>query len=317
MSGGSATGDAKLAVEANGGKKGGKKGGGKKGSPQGKPENKPLDGKGNSGADSKESSKTTAKEDQPSVKSEKVETAKEPSEGNGGKEELMSEVTSLLRSLRVQGGEPQIRMIEVRSINEVETGAHTLLDGGATHCLRQCRDQREWDEASAVNVKLAAGEMKMRQHPVTMTLLMKEPVQAIVPVSKLTECGYAINWTRDHCRVEHSAAGRVPLEMSQGCPTVNKEWGERLMREIEEMEMKKAKLRAILCCDMLAETEHEKKVAELQSLYPDVPLRVLERIPGYKNWCAEQLPFNRRFRRRVERSKAVIVSMCSGPDKKR
>ena len=50
---------------------------------------------------------------------------------------LMSEVTSLLKSLRVatQGG-PQIRAYRLRSAGLGEGLGRVLLDGGATHCLR-------------------------------------------------------------------------------------------------------------------------------------------------------------------------------------
>ena len=255
-------------------------------------------------------------EDQPSVKvAEKVEPSKEEATGGTGNQDaLITEVTSLLKSLRVQGAEPQIRMVKVKSLQPQTEHGHTLIDGGATHCLRTRRNDREWQEAREVNVKLASGEVRMRQHPKTATLLVEDSIQAIVPVSKLTECGYSVHWDREACRIEHVRHGRVPVEMNQGCPTVDADWGEKLMAEIEEMELKRAKVRAVMMCGALAEDEYEKQVAELQALYPQVPFRILERIPGERDWDPDQLPFNRRRRRQVEHAKAVVINMCSGSD---
>ena len=59
--------------------------------------------------------------------------------------------------------------------------------------------------------------------------------------------------------------------------------GKRLMEEVEETERRKARIRAIMACGVMAEDEHEKKVAELQALFPQVPMRILERTPGRSN----------------------------------
>ena len=294
---------------------------------KGKGKSKKAKGAGKSGkTDNKGGEESKIDKDneapQPSVKAEKVTSAKEElpavsGGGNGGGQEaLMSEVTSLLRSIRVQNSEPQIKMITVKSLHTGQKG-HTLLDGGATHCLRTARSEEEWNAAATVNVQLASGEVTMRQHPETSTLLVKDDVQAIVPVAKLVECGYTVLRDRETCRVEHVRHGRVPIEMVQGCPTVSETWGRKLMSEVEEMELKKAKLRAVICCGTLAETDFEKRAAELQALFPQVPLRILERIPGEQHWSSDQVPFNRRRRRQIERAKGIIINMCSGPDVKR
>ena len=253
----------------------------------------------------------------PSIKAaEKSSQVKEEANsGTSGQEALVSEVTSLLRSLRVEREEPRIKMMQVKSIEQA--GAHTLIDGGATHCLRQSKSQKEWQQAQEVKVRLAAGEAKMKQCQETGTLLVEEPIQAIIPVAKLTENGYFVRWDREACRIEHARQGKIPLEMSQGCPTVNEVWGKRLMEEVEEAERKKARIRAIMGCGVMAEDEYEKRVAELQALFPQVPLRILERIPGEKHWDPDQLPFNRRRRRQVQRARAVIINMCSGSNTQR
>ena len=92
-------------------------------------------------------------------------------------------------------------------------------------------------------------------------------------------------------------------------------WGDKLMQEIEASERRKAKIRAILDCQTLAEDQWEKEVAELRTLFPEVPLRLLEQIPGEKNYDKHQLPFNRKMRKRIE--KAKHINMYSGADASR
>ena len=140
----------------------------------------------------------------------------------------MEDVTTLLKSLKVtQGGgqEPGLRVCQVRKLQPHEEMT-TLLDGGATHCLRQTRGGHEWQRAQPVTVKLATGAVQLRQCKETGTLLTMEPVQAIVPVSKMLQTGYNMMWTKDECVVENAEHQRLPVTMVQGCPTVNKECGD-------------------------------------------------------------------------------------------
>lgn len=75
---------------------------------------------------------------------------------------LVSEVTSLLRSLRVgQETEVQLRACHLMKF-EVGEGAMTLIDGGATHCLRQADNPQEWARAKTVKVMVASGEVELQ-----------------------------------------------------------------------------------------------------------------------------------------------------------
>ena len=267
------------------------------------------------GGEAKEA-KGTEKSSAPAVKAEKVTEEREEWSSKSGStsEELVSEVTSLLKSLRVQG--PQIKVCQV---NKVQASGEegTLLDGGATHCLRTRKIEEEWKEVDEVVVKLAAGEMKMRQCRKTKTLLVKEDVQPIIPVAKIAEVGYSIWWTREACCIEHPKHGKIPVVMNQGCPIVNNSWGEKMMQEVEEAEEKKVRMRAVMFCGMLAENEYEKELAELHTTFPEVQMRLLERIPGDQEWDPTQVPFNRRIKKKVKRAKALVVNMCSSPNTKR
>ena len=203
--GGSAPQESKgTAQEGNKGKAKGKdrKGGKGKMNPASTPK---QEGKG--GSENKSSEATEQEENQPSIKAAGTSNPgkEDVTKGTRSQEELVSEVTSLLRSLRVDREEPRI------------------------------------------------------------------------------ENGYVVKWDRESCRIEHVRQGKIPIEMNQGCPTVQEVWGKRLMEEVEETERRKARIRAIMACGVMAEDEHEKKVAELQALFPQVPMRILERTPGRSN----------------------------------
>ena len=299
----------------HGGKGKGKKGGKKGGKEAGKGKSQQQQGKGEQQQQpevSKLESGGTGDENRNQQQSQQQSQQPENIE-NKPENKLMAEVTHLLKSLRVNGGgEPQIRVCQVRQLSAEETSS-TLLDGGATHCLKRARSQVEWDNAKPVTVKLASGEAQLRQHVVTGTLLTQQSVQEIIPVSKMLEVGYQLQWTKEGgCKVEHPKHGKLPVTMVQGCPTLEPSWGTTMMEEIEELETKRAKIRAILTEGILAETDEEKQLAELRAMFPEVPLRILERVPGEKSWDVNQVPLNRRQRRKLQKASSIIINMFAG-----
>ena len=190
----------------------------------------------------------------------------------------------------------------------------TLLDGGATHCLRRAKSQEEWNNGQQVTVQLASGEVTMKQCCETGTLLVLESIQPIIPVAKLMDLGYSLRWSREECRIENMKYGKIPVVMSQGCPVVDSKWGEILMNEVEEGERKKARVRSILCRGSCPQDQWEQQIAELKVKFPEAPMRVLERIPGEKDVDETQLPLNRRRRRQIEQAKNIIIHMFAGGD---
>ena len=249
-------------------------------------------------------------QEQPAASAKKADAGTGASEQGDTSKELLTEMTSLLRSLRIT--EPQIKVVQIMRVAEGPSKM-TLLDGGATHCLRMARDAQEWNEARPIVVKLASGQAHLRQNEQTGTLLTQEEVQPLIQVGKLIEIGCQLTWTRDRCRVEHLTFGIIPVELQMGCPMVEQSWGKILMQEVEEAERRRARVRAVLACGILAEGLHEKKVAELCSLYPEVPHRILERIPGEEEVDMQQVPLNRRSRRKIQRAEKVVIHMYSGP----
>ena len=227
-------------------------------------------------------------------------------------EGLMTEVTSLLKSLRMSP--PQLRAYQVNKMSGGES-QRTLLDGGATHCLRAARDGREWMEGAPVNVQLAAGSADMRINAITKTLLVAaggEPIQQIIPLHKLTDIGYEINWSKAGCSIRHGVHGLLDIKMEQGCPTVNVTTGTELMQQIEELEASKVALRRVALGQRSAETPEQKAIVDLKKPFPEVPLRLLERIPGKHDWSGHELPFNRRRRRQIEQVKNLVIHLFAG-----
>ena len=166
----------------------------------------------------------------------------ESNQGDTAKKEsdLMDEVTTLLRSLRAA-----VRVCSIKRISK-DDEEMVLLDGGATHCHRSCESEAEWSSAVDIKVTLAEGETLMKQLPDARTLLTKERVQPIVPVSMVATLGYKISWTSDGCRIHHPERGNLPITMVQGCPTVPSRIGRSLMKEIEEWHKQQCRVRSIL-----------------------------------------------------------------------
>ena len=181
---------------------------------------------------------------------------KEAEQAGTGETEVMSEVASLIRTLRInaEGAGPSVRVIRLQRMS-VE-GSGMTLDGGATHCLRQAHSRQEWDLATEVRVQLAKGETRLRQDAQTGTLLSLEPTQPLVPVGKIVEIGYSLRWDRAKCSVEHPAHGSIPVQLAQGCPLVPEEWGTRMMTEIEEAARRQARIR---CCIVALRRRAEKR----------------------------------------------------------
>ena len=67
-----------------------------------------------------------------------------PAASSGEVQALLSEATTLLKSLRPVGdGRTAVKAIKLSSL-EVRTNDRALLDGGATHCLRRAESEEEW-----------------------------------------------------------------------------------------------------------------------------------------------------------------------------
>ena len=214
-----------------------------------------------------------------------------------------------MRVAQSSGGRPALSAIKLR---KMDAGRHTtvLLDGGATNCLRRARSDQEYQQAEPVQVSLASGSVHMRQSPQSRTLLVKEEVQPIVPLSDLINIGVSIEWNDRGCKMKH--AGRIlPVFLDEGCPVIGLTEGLDLVRQVEEFHERRAKLR--LAVARVAGGEelpagHDLEEVEAVNFaedFPEVPPRLIERVPGKVRWDPALVPMNRRLRKRIQKAKTV------------
>ena len=216
--------------------------------------------------------------------------------------ELMREATSLLKSIR------SLKAVRMKSIGEGNFGGpgeYALLDGGATHGLRQAKPEEEPD-LIATKVELACGSTVLYKHPKHQTLLSKEPVEPIIPLAWLVAADYRITWRRDSIVIHHPVRGPLKCSLRGGCPVMSRSEGLELLADLEKMQ----------------QTNIEVKEDELNwwaSQFPQVPTSVWKFMKGQgESWKdhAVGLPWNRHRRRRLWRCRRVILHLFSGRNPK-
>ena len=107
-----------------------------------------------------------------------------------GKDKLMAEATQLLKSLRMK----KLKAARLSKIGDCQSWG--LLDGGATHALRQARKGETGEDSM---VELADGREVVMQMTEGNTLICKEATQVIVPLGALYLLGYKIRWEEGIC----------------------------------------------------------------------------------------------------------------------
>eukprot|EP00913_Durusdinium_trenchii_P005353 g4994.t1 len=234
---------------------------------------------------------------------------------SGEMKDLLSEATTLLKSLRPCSSMKAIRLSSL----EVREGGRALLDGGATHCLRRTSSEEEWASAQEVNVELAAGSAVLRLLPWTRTLLTKEDVQVIVPLGVLISLGYEAVWEKTRFELTDPTGLVLDTKVENSCPTIDETLAHELIQEIERSMVRERARLAHLAGENIGlevDPEEAKYLSELKDLFPEVPHHILERLLPKKGWTGEGLPWNRHERRRVRRSKEVVIHLFSGDSKR-
>ncbi len=238
----------------------------------------------------------------------------EPLKPATGETELVNEVTSLLKSLRIKTFEgPSVKVCQLRKIAGGDRCI--LLDSGATHCLRTCRDDQEWLNSKEIKVTLAGGETVLRQLP-NGTLITKQQVQSIVPVSLVAALGYNVTWDKNGCEIIHPKHGALPVTLSQGCLIVPENVGLDLMRRVEKLQQETCQIRAILGGEDVGTSALHERLQQIREHFPNVPARLLQHVMGSSTGEAETLPLNRKRRRQVEKAKTLVIYVFSGPEDK-
>ena len=180
---------------------------------------------------------------------------------NAAAEELMTEVTSLMKSLRAMKA-IQLRYLEASSEDEergLDDRKVALVDGGATHALRR-GTREELAKSSPITVELAKGSTTLFKMSGYSTLFAEEDVEPIIPVRLLIDHGYQIKWDMAGCVITHPLRGSVKSWRRAGCPVMCRDAGLQLLRELEEKEQ-------------FSEMDDEA-VKWWRDQYPQVPVRV-------------------------------------------
>ena len=232
--------------------------------------------------------------------------------------ELMGEVASLLKSLRVAEGSANPQLSAIRLARVLRSDKSVLIDGGATHCLRNPHSREEYlNHAEEVRVDLAAGAVRMRQDTGTGTLYSEDPdIQPIVPLADVIKIGVVVKWDSSGCEMRLRSGEKLPVYLQDGCPMLPYLRGMELLYEVEEFNRRKIKLRMAVVNPQPDRDQEEAFMSRLARLFPEVPLRLLERVLGKFKVDNDIMGFNRRIRRQVERAETVVLNLFSGPSTK-
>eukprot|EP00438_Fugacium_kawagutii_P034049 Skav232724 [mRNA] locus=scaffold1843:794:1699:- [translate_table: standard] len=195
-----------------------------------------------------------------------------------------------------------LRHVETKGVDDSTFGSQrvALLDGGATHALRQGAPA-ELQGAEPVEVELAHGSTVLFKREGSQTLLAREDVEPIIPLRLLIENGYKMTWTTDGVQIKHPQHGAIRCWRRQGCPVMDRQDGLALLHSLEELNV--------------APAVSPEVRAWWKKHYPNVPEEVLDYMKGQdQSWkgCGN-LPWNRHLRRRCETSKmGVILHLFAG-----
>ena len=231
----------------------------------------------------------------------------------------MSEVTSLLRTMRMESSSnPQMRVMHLKRI-EVGDTKSVLLDGGATHCLRPAKSREEWDTAMECEVSLASGKVWMRMNKTTGTLLtLDRRTQRIIPIRELVRLGIRVVWEENAIKMSRADGSQLPVWLDSGCPVVDEATGNRLMDEVEANNCYTAGIMKI-CVNVNDEESAElcgeeavTHAKELHSVFPEVPPRLLARVPGAVELDMGKVPINRRMRKKLRETGTRILHLFAG-----
>ena len=221
---------------------------------------------------------------------------------------LLVEATHLLRSMR-----PSIKAVKLSSLPADRCG-RALLDGGATHALRTAASKAEFESAIPVRVELAAGEVVLRQLPGSGVLLSESPTQTIVPLGRVMLLGYSASWDA-HGFTLKSPNGQIIETCLEGeCPTVEESIALELIAELEEYRIESERRLSALRGEEVIGLDRDllRWLQGLKKLFPEVPDEILVQIPPRKCWTGETVPWNRRWRKKISSSPALVLHLFSG-----
>ena len=112
-----------------------------------------------------------------------------------------------------------------------------------------------------------------------------------MPVSDLVKIGVTVEWSSQ-------AGRRLPVYLDGGCPVIGMREGMQLMEQVEAFYMRRARLRVAAVRPQPNYQDLEMvEASNFAEDHPQVPLRLVERIPGRVRWDPDLVPLNRRMRK--------------------
>eukprot|EP00439_Symbiodinium_sp_Y106_P020249 s8414_g2.t1 len=193
----------------------------------------------------------------------------------------------------------------------------------------QLMDQNELLRREAVDVKLAYGQCSLLVNRAGI-LLSREYVAPIVSVKAILSLGYKMEWNNSRCRVWHPTEGELPVDVQTGCPEIPEECALALIDRYEQLVLKSEGLKARMCCLMRDMTGLSvKELAHLvvrrdaqgdaalkmlvESVFKDTPTDLVDQVvASVQDQVSETFTWNRRMRRRFERSEGLVLHLFCG-----
>ena len=119
------------------------------------------------------------------------------------------------------------------ALRKCQAKPNGLLDGGATHALRQATEG-ELSLCKETRVNLAVGTAALKINPVG-TVVTASSCAPIVPLGALiAELNCSVKWDHSSCEVFHPVRGLLPVTMTSMCPEVPYQLAIDLIQELED-----------------------------------------------------------------------------------
>ena len=210
-------------------------------------------------------------------------------EAEGGRLEAMQKQIDELRKIRV------LRLTKLEKFGTMMG----LLDSGATHALRGCREGEELSNYEEVLVTLANGEKVPMRMSSSGVMISSDPeVEPIVPLGYLGGVlGYSIRWTGGVMTLVHPKRGKVTVKVINGCPQVPRRVALEMIEEIENGS-RMEKLEVEPC---RKEKEWLHNLVDAHPILKDLPDWLKNRLPDLPDSGLRRIPgCNRRRRKKMQ-----------------
>ncbi|CAE7259807.1 GIP, partial [Symbiodinium sp. CCMP2456] len=244
-----------------------------------------------------------------------------------------------LRAMKVEIDGTELKKYQRTPLDERVNGdgssVPTLIDSGATHILRQPRDDQELASATRVSVTLANDERRELLQTESGAILSTSPAtQPILPMAELVRAGCEVSWRRGVFKVTHPVWGELKTSLRGGCPELAQEQAAKLVDQIEDKKLRefqdgvsmlKSKLDYLVREEKLPWTSYAMKFldeglakdlwkAVRGSFMKDLPEAVLDSLcigirlnQGWEH--LKSLPLPRRTRKRMMESDRWILHL--------